>query len=95
MTEWKKAVSESSSKPELVDMTLAVSTFMAIKDEEELVSYILCQTSKADCDTISTESDKDSGTSHVHIARPSYRAQVGDRSGQGVQNSSRRFGCSD
>lgn len=37
VTEWNKAVEDSSEKPELVDMAQAVSTFMAVKDDEELV----------------------------------------------------------
>ena len=36
--EWNKALQESSKKPELLDMAPAVSSFMAVKDEEELVS---------------------------------------------------------
>ena len=38
VSEWSKLVSESSQKPELVDMAPSVSAFMAVKDEEELVS---------------------------------------------------------
>lgn len=38
VSEWQAAVDESVSKPELVDMTPAISSLMAIKDEEELVS---------------------------------------------------------
>jgi hypothetical protein len=37
VSEWDKLVAESPNKPELVDMAPAVSTFMAVKDEEELV----------------------------------------------------------
>ncbi|KAL0947324.1 hypothetical protein HGRIS_013443 [Hohenbuehelia grisea] len=36
LAEFEKRASEASSKPELVDMALAVSTFFAHKDEEEL-----------------------------------------------------------
>ncbi|KAF8350878.1 FACT complex subunit SPT16 [Amanita rubescens] len=36
VSEWDKLVAESPNKPELVDMAPAVSTFMAVKDEEEL-----------------------------------------------------------
>jgi nucleosome binding factor SPN SPT16 subunit len=35
--EWNKTVDDSPEKPELVDMAQAVSTFMAVKDDEELV----------------------------------------------------------
>jgi len=37
--QWEKVVSELERKPELVDMGPAISSFMAVKDEEELVSY--------------------------------------------------------
>ncbi|KAJ3824085.1 FACT complex subunit SPT16 [Lentinula raphanica] len=36
VSEWNKLVSEASSKPELVDMSVAVSAIMAQKDQEEL-----------------------------------------------------------
>lgn len=36
--EWNKLLEESEKKPELVDMAPAVSFFMAVKNEEELVS---------------------------------------------------------
>lgn len=38
--EWSSLVKEQGSKIEVVDISNAVSAFMAIKDEEELVSYI-------------------------------------------------------
>lgn len=37
VSEWNKLVSEASDKPEMVDMSVAVSAFMAQKDQEELV----------------------------------------------------------
>ena len=39
--EWNRLLSETDAKPELVDMAPAVSSFMAAKDEEELVSAAL------------------------------------------------------
>ena len=36
--EWNKLVKEQDTKVEVVDMSYAVSAFMAVKDEEELVS---------------------------------------------------------
>ncbi|KAF9001953.1 FACT complex subunit SPT16 [Cyathus striatus] len=36
VAEWEKLVAESAIKPELVDMTPAVSTLMSVKDEDEL-----------------------------------------------------------
>jgi nucleosome binding factor SPN SPT16 subunit len=38
VSEWQAAVDKSVSKPEFVDMAPAISSLMAIKDEEELVS---------------------------------------------------------
>ncbi|KAF8163125.1 FACT complex subunit SPT16 [Crassisporium funariophilum] len=38
VSEWQALVNEASSKPELVDMAPAVSSFMAVKDTEELKS---------------------------------------------------------
>jgi nucleosome binding factor SPN SPT16 subunit len=37
MTEWEQGVSKADKKPELVDMAPALSAFMAVKDEEEMV----------------------------------------------------------
>jgi nucleosome binding factor SPN SPT16 subunit len=37
MSEWEKLVGAAASKPALVDMAPAVSAFMAVKDEEEMV----------------------------------------------------------
>ena len=39
--EWNAVVHEAATKPELVDMAPAVSSFMAVKDEDELVSGAL------------------------------------------------------
>ncbi len=38
IADWEKLISEASEKPELIDMSLAISAAMAVKDEEELVS---------------------------------------------------------
>ncbi len=37
INEWTDAVNAANSKPELVDMSPAVSSFLAVKDDEELV----------------------------------------------------------
>ena len=39
--EWNKTVSAAATKPELVDIAPSISSFMAPKDEEELVSGLL------------------------------------------------------
>ena len=37
ITDWQKAIEESDNRPDLVDMSSSVSSFMAVKDSEELV----------------------------------------------------------
>lgn len=39
--EWRKALDASATKPEISDITPAMSTAMAVKDEDELVSPLL------------------------------------------------------
>lgn len=43
--DWNKAISEAEAKPELVDMAPAVSTLLAVKDDEELVRQCIQYTS--------------------------------------------------
>lgn len=45
--EWNKALNASASKPEVNDATPSVSSVMAVKDEEELVSSLLFGVSDA------------------------------------------------
>lgn len=40
ISEWQALVNEAPEKPELVDMAPAISALMAVKDEEELVSFL-------------------------------------------------------
>ena len=40
MDEWNNALNGTATKPEVVDMAPAISAFMAVKDEDELVSII-------------------------------------------------------
>ena len=37
VSEWQALIAEASTKPELVDVTPAYSSFMSIKDEDEIV----------------------------------------------------------
>ena len=39
--EWRKAVDSSNSKPEQKDIASAISTLLAVKDEEELVRHTI------------------------------------------------------
>jgi nucleosome binding factor SPN SPT16 subunit len=78
---WSTTVDGLQTKPELVDMAPAISTFMAIKDEEELVSFIRRMTCHPS--HVCAESDPYGSCSDFHPSGPSYRSQVGDHSGQG------------
>jgi nucleosome binding factor SPN SPT16 subunit len=40
ISEWQALINEAPEKPELVDMAPAISALMAVKDEEELVSFL-------------------------------------------------------
>lgn len=37
--EWNNALAASDKKPEVVDIASSISTFMSVKDDEELVSH--------------------------------------------------------
>jgi nucleosome binding factor SPN SPT16 subunit len=42
INEWNKALDAAAKKPEIIDIAPAISSLMAVKDEEELVRcYIL------------------------------------------------------
>jgi nucleosome binding factor SPN SPT16 subunit len=38
VSEWQAALEGAASKPEVIDMTPAISSLLAVKDEDELVS---------------------------------------------------------
>ena len=38
--EWDAALAASNKKPEMVDISASISTFMAVKDDEELASHM-------------------------------------------------------
>ena len=39
--DWEKVIADSEVRPEVVDMSTAVSAFMGVKDSEELVSKVV------------------------------------------------------
>lgn len=80
VTEWTKAVADSPEKPELVDMAQAVSTFMAVKDEEELVytQHLHFQTPKL---ITFPECHKDCGSFDQNPITTPHRAQTGTNFG--------------
>ncbi|KAG5645879.1 hypothetical protein DXG03_005026 [Asterophora parasitica] len=88
--EWEKLVNELESKPELIDMSTAVSCFMAVKDSEELK---LTQTAAVLTSTLlkhhvapKLESilDKESKVTHDMVA-----AQIEARLGSGEGSSAK------
>jgi nucleosome binding factor SPN SPT16 subunit len=38
--EWNNALAASNNKPEVVDIAASISTFMSVKDDEELASHL-------------------------------------------------------
>jgi len=40
--EWNNALAASDKKPEVVDIAPSISTFMAVKDDDELASVLFC-----------------------------------------------------
>jgi len=43
--EWDNVLAASNKKPEMVDIAASISTFMAVKDDEELASHLFIYTS--------------------------------------------------
>jgi nucleosome binding factor SPN SPT16 subunit len=60
--EWDAALTASNKKPEMVDIAASISTFMAVKDDEELAShlfyiYLVANLHRAEIDTHSRKLD--------------------------------------
>jgi hypothetical protein len=74
--EWNNALAASNTKPEMVDIAASISTFMSVKDDEELVSHLfyihLATNSRR------AESDKDGRKPDRHIVDTLCRPQAGD-----------------
>ena len=84
--EWNKAVTEAGTKPALSDMSPAIASLLAVKDEEELVCCILlhaivCQHLAENC--------ADSSQYHLNPSRPLRSAKTRDHIGSGGQDFSR------
>jgi hypothetical protein len=61
--EWDAALAASNKKPEMVDITAPISTFMAVKDDEELASHLFyihpaANSRRAEIDTHSRKPDR-------------------------------------
>jgi hypothetical protein len=60
--EWDAALAASNNKPEMVDIAFPISTFMAVKDDEELASHLFyihpaANSRRAEIDTYSRKPD--------------------------------------
>jgi nucleosome binding factor SPN SPT16 subunit len=84
--EWNGAVAQSDSKPELVDMAPAVSFFLAVKDNEELVRY--CEYVTVVIADQSIGSGPDCCKPHIYSPCTPYCRQARDDTGPRNQNSS-------
>ena len=61
--EWNTTLAASNKKPEMVDIAASISTFMAVKDDEELASHLLymhlaANSRRAEIDTHSRKPDR-------------------------------------
>lgn len=92
--EWNKTVDDSSEKPELVDMTPAVSTFMAVKDQEEQVIVLMAYFQNNQTQDF-LECYKDSWNSYQDATSTSHCPQVGDYLGSGSEDYPRSICCPD
>jgi hypothetical protein len=93
VADWAKAVEESTEKPELVDMAQAVSTFMAVKDEEELVIILHCDLYHTD--GFVPERHKDCWKSHQNFTATPHSTEARDHSRPGSENHTRSICQSD
>jgi nucleosome binding factor SPN SPT16 subunit len=83
---WESAISNSNTKPELVDMSPAVSSFMAVKDEEELVRLTLVQLTIYLSMFFVAESNTYCSKSYFSPSCASHSCKAGDNIGQGSRN---------
>lgn len=79
--EWNKLLSEAEKKFEMVDMAPAVSSFMAVKDEDELVS--ICSSLMIVALNNATESHQNCSEPYFHTTSSSRCGEARDDSGQG------------
>jgi nucleosome binding factor SPN SPT16 subunit len=93
--QWEKTLSELKNKPELVDMSPAVSFFMAIKDEDEMVSHFSFSSANYVQLNHRIESDTYRRESHFHTACTQYSAQTRDDLRQRSRHHPRCFRQSD
>jgi nucleosome binding factor SPN SPT16 subunit len=74
--EWNNALAASNTKPEMVDIAASISTFMAVKDDEELASHLFHIHSAAN--SRRAEIDTDSRKSDCYVVDTLRRPQAGN-----------------
>jgi len=94
MTEWEQSISKADKKPELVDMAPAMSAFMAVKDEEEMVCARLASGVKGLL-MHNVEMHSNSSQSYFHLARSPHCIETRDDFGQRSQDNPRAICNSD
>lgn len=85
ISEWQALVDEAPEKPELVDMAPAISALMAVKDEEELVSFFQENLFKHGLNNL-LEMDTNRSLFDVNTFEIPCRPQIGVYPRQGVEN---------
>ena len=94
MTEWEQAISKADNKPEVVDMAPALSAFMAVKDEEEMVRSDL-SSGVSGLLTHGSEMHSYRSQSYFHLTCSPYCIETGDDLGQRSQDNPRAIRISD
>jgi hypothetical protein len=98
ISEWEKSVSEAPEKPEMVDMSPAISAAMAMKDEEELVSIaatLFFSLGKLNVCVKFSESYSDSRFLDIYTPQAPCCTKTRINLGQGVKNHSRYASSAD
>jgi nucleosome binding factor SPN SPT16 subunit len=75
--EWNNALAAANQKPEVVDIAASISTFMSVKDDEELVSYLSFHIHSA-ANSRHAESDQDGRKPDCHVVDTLRRPQAGN-----------------
>lgn len=76
--EWNNALAASNNKPEVVDVSPSISTFMAVKDDDELASHLFYVRLVQRNSHVYAESDKDRRKSDCHAVNTLRRRQAGN-----------------
>jgi nucleosome binding factor SPN SPT16 subunit len=74
--EWNNALAASNNKPEMTDIAASISTFMGVKDDEELASRLFYIRSAVNL--CHAESDKDGRKLDRHVVDTLRCPQAGN-----------------